>query len=332
MQFDQMRRRNFITLLGGAAAGWPLAARAQQPASKRPLIGFLGAASKEGGRYYSGFSLGMRDLGYMEPRDYVFEDRYADGDMGRLPLLAQELVTLKPDVIVASSTAGAVAVKHLTASIPIVCVGLSDPIGMGLVTSESRPGTNVTGTLLRLPGLTGKQLEIAVELMPKVSKIGVLFNVSNLSNAIQWREAESAGPTLGINVVPAEVRRADDVGPAFQAFLRDGVTIVIVLLDAMFLTARRQIAAFALVSRLPTIFGAREHVEDGGLVSYGVSQHANYRRAASYVDKILKGERAADLPIEFPTKVELVINLATAKALGTSIAPTLLARADEVIE
>ena len=252
-----MKRREFITLLGGAAA-WPLAARAQQSASKRLLIGFLGAASKaSGGRYYGGFTIGMRDLGYLEGRDYLFEERYADGEVTRLPLLAEEMVRLKPDVIVSSNTAAAVATKRVTDSIPIVCATLTDPVGVGLVASESRPGTNVTGILLRLPGLTGKQLEIAADLVPMLpSKVGVLLNVSNPANAVQWREAESAAATLDLSLAPTEVASPDNMGPAFQAFSRDRVGIVLVFLDAMFFTARRQIAAFALTSRLPTIFGA----------------------------------------------------------------------------
>ena len=274
----------------------------------------------------------MRELGYMEGRDYVFQDRYADGDFARLPLLAEELVRLKPDVIVAGVLAATLAAKQATASIPIVGINLTDPVGAGLVASEARPGTNVTGTIVRLDGLTGKQLEIARDLVPGTSRIGVLNNVNNPASVVQLREAELAAAKLGLSLVPVEIRTADDVAPAFQKLLREGATIVLVLGDAAFLAWRRRIPAFSLASRLPSVFSFREHVEDGGLMSYGIDLRASYRRAAFYVDKILKGEKPADLPIEFPTKLGLVINLSTARALDLSIPPTLLARADEVIE
>jgi putative tryptophan/tyrosine transport system substrate-binding protein len=223
--------------------------------------------------------------------------------------------------------------KHVTPSIPIVGINLTDPIGAGLVASEARPGTNVTGTTVLLEGLTGKQLEIARDLVPGASRIGVLSNVNNpLSSGVQLREAKLAAAKLRLSLVPVDIRTADDVGPAFQKLLREGATIVLVLGDAAFLAWRRRIAAFSLASRLPSVFIFREHVEDGGLISYGIDLRASYRRAAFYVDKILKGEKPANLPIEFPTKLGLVINLATARALGLEISPTLLARADEVIE
>jgi putative ABC transport system substrate-binding protein len=326
-----MKRRAFISLLGGAAA-WPCNGLAQSP-PKRPLIGFLGASSKTAGaRYYSGFLLGMRDLGYLEGRDYGFEDRYADGDVSRLPLLAEELVRLKPDVIVAATTPGTLAVKQATASIPIVGVNLTDPVRFGLVTSEARPGTNVTGILYRLEGLTEKQVELALELVPGTSKIGILVDVSNVASPVQQDEVESAAGKLGVSMAPVDVRTVDEIGVAIQTFVRERARIVLVLASAMFLNARRRIASFALASRLPTVFNFREHVEDGGLISYGIDVRQNNRRAAYFVDKILKGEKPGDLPIEFPTKVELVVNATTAKAIGITIPPTLLARADEVIE
>ena len=327
-------RREFITLLGGAAAAaWPLAARAQQAARERPLIGFLSPSSKAAGqRFYSGFPAGMRELGYVENRDYVIEARYADGDLGQLPMLAEELVKLKPQVIVAGTLPAALSAKQATDRIPIVGMNLADPVRYGLIASEARPGTNVTGTIQRLDGLTGKQLEIARDLLPAVARIGVLVNPNNPFNEMQRREAEAAATKLGISLVMLDVRAVDEVGPAFQSFLREQVSVVFVLADAMFMKTRRSIAAFALASRMPTLYSFREHVEDFGLISYGIDLRESYRRAASYVDRILKGEKPADLPVEFPTKLELVINLATAKALGLAVPPTLLARADEVIE
>jgi putative tryptophan/tyrosine transport system substrate-binding protein len=238
-------RREFITLLGGAAA-WPLAARAQQ--LKRPLIGFLGSASKtSGARYYSGLPQGLKELGLLEGRDYLFEDRYADGVLSRLPSLAEQLVALQPTVLVTSNTAATVAAKRATASIPIVGIAMTDPINVGLIVSEARPGTNVTGVLLRLDGLTGKQLELARDLIPSATNIGVLGNADNPVSAIQRREAEFAAPKLGMNLVPIEVRAAEQIGSAFDMFLRQRVSFVLVLIDAMFVTVRRQIATFALV-------------------------------------------------------------------------------------
>src|SRR5262249_8323897 len=283
-----MNRREFITLLGGAAAGWPSNGLAQSP-PKRPLICFLGASSKAAGaRYYGGFSLGMRELGYLEGRDYGFEERYADGDASRLPLLAEELVRLKPDVIVAATTPGTLAAKQATASIPIVGVNLTDPVGFGLVTSEARPGANVTGILFRLEGLTEKQVEIALDLMPGASNMGILVDVTNPSNPLQRRELEAAAGKSGVNITAIDVRTVDEIGAAIRTFVRERASIMIVLGAALFVNARRQIAAFALASRLPTVYNFREHVEDGGLISYGVAWRKTTRRAAYFVDRILK--------------------------------------------
>jgi putative ABC transport system substrate-binding protein len=328
-----MQRRGFITLLGGAvAASWPLAGLAQTP-PRRPLIGFLAPSSQAtGGRYYGGFPQGMRELGYLENRDYVLEARYADGDQARLPLLAEELIRLKPDLIVASTMAATLASQHATTSIPIVGVTLVDPVGMGLVTSEARPGSNVTGTLFSVEGMAGKRVEIARDVLPSVTKIGYLLYANAPTNEVTLREAEPAAAKLGVSLAPVEVRTADEVGAAFQTFLRERASIVIVSADPMLAGARRRVAAVALVSRLPTVYFIREAVEDGGLISYGTDLRQNFRRAAYYADRILKGAKPADLPIEFPTKLEIVINLAIAKALGIEIPPTLLARADEVIE
>src|SRR6516165_798799 len=320
-----MRRREFITLLGGAAASWSSNGLAQSP-PKRPLICFLGASSKAAGaRYYGGFSLGMRELGYLEGRDYGLVDRYADGDASRLPSLAEDLVRLKPDVIVAATTPGAVAAKQATASIPIIGVNLTDPVGFGLVTSEARPGANVTGILFRLEGLSGKQVEIALDLMPGASKMGILVDVTNPTNMLQRREVEVAAGKSAVGITAVDVSTVDEIAAAIQTLVHERASIVIVLGAALFVNARRRIAAFALASRLPTVFNFREHVEDGGLISYGVDLRQNFHRAAYFVDKILKGAKSGELPVEFPTKVELVVNVTTAKAIGLTIPPALLA-------
>jgi putative ABC transport system substrate-binding protein len=235
-------------------------------------------------------------------------------------------------VIVAATTPGALAAKGATGSIPIVGVNLTDPVGFGLVVSEARPGGSVTGILYWLEGLTGKQMEIAFDIMPGANKMGILVDATNPSNELQRRELEAAARKSGMNITTVDVRTVDEIGDAIQTFVRERASIVVVLGAALFVNARRRIAAFALASRLPTVFNFREHVEDGGLISYGVDLRQNFRRAAYFVDRILKGAKPADLPIEFPTKVELVVNATTAKAIGVAIPPALLARADEVIE
>jgi putative ABC transport system substrate-binding protein len=325
-----MKRRAFITLLCSATA-WPLAAHGQQTA--KPVIGFLSSSSKAVTQQnFDSFAQGMHEFGYEEGRNCVIEQRYADGSSSRLPQLAQELLNLQPKVIVADSTPGTLATKRATSTTPIVGLNLTDPVGLGLVASVAHPGTNVTGTLIRVEGLSGKLLEIALDLVPRANKIGILLNPSNPSNIVQRREVEVAAAGLGVSVAPVEVRNICELGPAFQTFAREGAIIVVVFTDALLINARREIAELALKARLPTIYARRDFVEDGGLVSYGINQRETYHRAAYYVDRILKGEKPADLPIEFSTKLELVINRATAKVIGLDIPPTILARADEVIE
>jgi putative tryptophan/tyrosine transport system substrate-binding protein len=328
-----MKRREFFGVLGGAAASLLPRSGWAQTFPKRPVIGLLAASSKGTGmRFYGGFTQGMREFGYLEDREYTLEGRYADGDFVRLPLLAEDLVRLQPSVIIASNSAGALALKQRTANIPIVVASLNDPVGSGLVVSEARPGMNVTGIRTHLEGLPGKQLEIARELVGADGKIAVLFNAKNPSNDWQRQDVGAVAARLGIPVVPFGVRTADEAGPAVQMIAREGLSVAIVLTDAMMLSVRRQIAAYALASHLPTIFGWREHVEDGGLISYGTDLYSRFHRAAYFVDRILKGAKPDELPIEFPTKLELVINLTTAKAIGLTVPPALLIRADEVIE
>jgi putative ABC transport system substrate-binding protein len=331
-----IRRREFVFTLGGATTAWPLAARGQPTAeafTRRPAVGFLAAGSKAANRpFYDSLPQGMRELGYVEGRDYEFVYRYADGDLARLPALAQEVVRLAPKVIVAAPGSAVLAARKATASIPIVGINMFDPVGMGLLENEARPGSNVTGVLVRVPGQAGKQLEIARDAVTGARRIGVLGNLDEASNVLQWRETEAAAVKSGMTLSLIEARAPDEISAAFGKLASERPDVVIVLGQVTFVTMRRQIAAFALAARLPTVYSFREHVEDGGLISYGINLRANYRRAAFYVDRILKGENPANLPVEFPTKVELVVNVATAKALGLAIPTSLLARADEVIE
>ena len=327
-----MRRRVFLASLAAFAAAWPPSGPAQTP--PRRLIGVLLAGTKASQvRAFSSFPQGMRELGYVEGRDYVIEERYAEADLTRLPTLANEIVRLKPDVIVTSTSVAALPVAQATASIPIVAVNLVDPVGLGLAGSEARSGTNVTGTLFRLPGMTEKLLEIGLDLIPGATKIGVLVLTGATGGGlVQQREIEAAIAKSKLKLIPAEVLARDQIGRAFQSLAHAGAEIVVAGLDVRIVAWRRQIAAFALATRLPTIFSVRENVEDGGLVSYGINGPASYHRAAYFVDRILRGAKPTDLPIEFPTKLELVINLTTAQAIGVAIPPALLARADDVIE
>jgi len=335
-----MRRREFITLLGGAAAAWPLAARAllggaismQTPplalaeiSGRRPLIAVLvGGSSTLSSRYVSGLAQGMQELGYVEGRDFDIVYRYAEGDLTRLSELADELVRLRPDVVVSGTTGGILAVKQAAPGIPIVGVALTDPVGFGLAASHARPGGQVTGILITLDTLPGKQLELVLEVMRGATRIGLLGSTVNPISAVTRRNAESAAAALGVKLVPVEVRSPDDFDRAFRTLQDERVEIVLVLQEAMFLSERRRIGALAAAARLPTMYSFREHVVDGGLMSYGTSLRDIYRRTATYVDKILKGAA--------PTKLELVVNLATAKAIGLMIPESFLVRADEVIE
>jgi putative ABC transport system substrate-binding protein len=278
------------------------------------------------------FRRGLQQLGYVEGRDVEIVYRYADGDPGRLPALAVELVKLKPDVIVTTSTSAALAAKQATTTVPIISAILTDPIGRGLAASEARPGGNVTGIEWTLKGLTAKQLELAREVIPQTSTVGLLVQMKSASNPPQRRDAEAAANVLGIRLVPIDVDLPEGLGTAFKAFAGEHVDWVLVLGSSLFESERERIAALATSLRLPTIFALREHVEAGGLISYGIDVAANHERAAYYVDKVLKGAKPSDLPIEFPTKLVLTINLNTAKKLGVKIPPILLASADEVIE
>jgi len=324
-----MNRREFITIVSSAAA-WPLVARAEI-STKRPLIAVLSAIIKENNAPLNDFVQSLKELGYVDGVNVDIVYRFAEGHLDRFPELAAEMVGLKPDVILATVTPAAVATKLLTTSIPIVCPLLADAIDLGLIANEARPGENVTGVSFRTQGLTSKQVELALQMIPDVVKIGYLVNIAS-GVIIDRQELESTCQRLDIKAVPAEVRSPNDLDAAFQSLANDHVQAVIVLVDGMLFSERKRIAALAAATRLPAIYGFRDHVDAGGLASYGVNLSENFHRAASYVNKILKGAKPGDLPVEFPTKLELIVNNKAAKALGLEIPPSVLVRADEVIE
>jgi putative ABC transport system substrate-binding protein len=326
-----MRRREFITLLGGAAAAWPLAARAQQ-AGKIRTIGLLSPASRSPSTGSTALFDALAELGWIEGKNVVFERRYAENRLERLPELAAELVRLNVDVIVAIGTLGPLAAKRATSTIPIVMTAAGDPLGTGLVASLARPGGNVTGMSLMAPDLGGKRLELLRELLPGLARVAVLWNAANPYPAIVFKETQAAGRTLGIEVQSLEVRGPDDFDGAFDTARKQRPDALITVEDPLTFSHQKRIADFATGQQLPSLYGLREFVSAGGLMSYGANNADLFRRAAGYIDKILKGAKPADLPVQQPTTFELVINLKTAKALGLEVPPTLLARADEVIE
>jgi len=324
-------RREFITLFGGATA-WPLGVIAQV-STKRPLVGLVnGQSSASAAPVVTAFVQRMQELGYVAGRDIDIAYRYADGDPARGPALADEMVRLKSDVVVTSNTQLAIAMKQATAAIPIVAANITDPVAFGLVASHARPGGNVTGILSTLDTLPEKQLALAAEVVRGTVKMAMLVDAGFQAHAIQRKGADAAAAALAIELLPIAVSSPDDFDGAFQSFARQRVSVVLVLQGPMFLDERHRIAMLAIAARLPTMFGFREHVEAGGLMSYGIDLRGNLRRAAELVDKILKGTKPSDLPVELPTKFELAINLKTAKALGIDVPLHLQQLADEVIE
>jgi putative ABC transport system substrate-binding protein len=324
-----VKRREFITLLGGAAA-WPLAARAQQ-ATKLPTIGYLGSATlATESQRMAAFVQRLRELGWVEGRTVVIDYRWAEGRTERYAEIAAEFVRLKVDVIV--TVGGAVAAaKQATATIPIVFAGAGDPVGSGMVASLAQPGGNVTGLSVQSTDLAGKRLEILREIFPDVRRLAIIGNVEYAATVLEMGEAQAAARALGLEVARSEIRRAEDIAPAFEA-LKGAAQALYVCADATINANHARINTLALGARLPTMHGVRDYVEVGGLMAYGPNLPDLYRRAANYVDKILRGAKPADLPVEQPTKFDLVINLVTARALGLEMPATLLARADEVIE
>ena len=332
MEFDQLHRREFITLLGGAAAAWPLAARAQR-AGNVWRIGMLDTTSAAlNAANVDAFREGLRQLGYIEGQNIVIEYRSADGRIERFPELAAEIVSRKVDVIVTRGTPAALAAKHATATISIIMAASGEPVGAGIVASLARPGGNVTGLSAFVTELTAKRIELLREVRPQIARIALLDNMSNLSVPAQWEELKRATRSLGIESQLLDVRRPEDLGRAFDAASSQRVDALAVGNDSVVIANRRRVAQLEVMHRLPAIYASREFVDAGGLFSYSVHYPDLYRRAATYVDKIFKGAKPAELPVEQPTKFELVINLTTAKALGLTVPPSLLARADEVIE
>jgi putative ABC transport system substrate-binding protein len=326
-----MKRRDFITLLGGAAASWPLAARAQQ-ASKLPTIGFLGESTPSSqGPLFAAFMQRLRELGWIEGRTVAIELRWGEGRNERFAEFAAEFVGLGVDVIVASGTANVVAAKRATAVIPIVFAAAGNPVGSGLVASLAQPGGNLTGLSTQAVDLAGKRLEFLREVIPGPGRLAIMGNIGNPSIVLEMDELKAAARTLGFAIVVFEIQKTEDIVPAFEA-LKGRADALYVVTDALVTANRFRINTLALGTRLPTMSGNPAFVEVGALMSYGPNSPALFRRAADYVDKILRGAKPADLPVEQPTKFDLVINLITAKALGLTIPPSLLARADEVIE
>jgi ABC-type uncharacterized transport system substrate-binding protein len=326
-------RREFLSALGVTAVAWPIGAGAQALTKKRVLIGWLsGSASKVAGLFADDFLNGMRDLGYVDGRDFDLASRYAEGFGDRLPVLAQEIVGLKPNVIVAAAVNAAVPAHSATSVIPIVCPALADAVHLGLITSEARPGGNVTGIEPYVAGLPAKQMEFAREVVPRAKRVGLLTNLQDPKAPPQRQELVSAAKTAEMTIAEADINSPDEIEGAVEELANSRVDVVIVLQTGLLLSVGRQIAESAAAKRLPTVYGYREHVLDGGLISYGVDLRWCYRRGAYFVDKILHGTPPGELPVEFPTKMTLSINLKTAKELGLTVAPSLLATADEVIE
>jgi putative tryptophan/tyrosine transport system substrate-binding protein len=329
-----MRRREFITLVGGAAAAWCSVAGAQSR-RKRPVIATLATGTptqRKGLPFSASFFNGLRELGYIEGRDFDMVARLAASN-DDLPKVAEELIQLDPDVILAAASVNALAAKRATSTIPIVVAALGNPAALGLSENDfRRPSGNLTGIMPYVWGLPAKQLEIAREIVPGAQKIGIVHDTSDIKATGQWDEINAAAANFEIKIVMADARKPEDVEPAFRNFKAEHVDVVIVLQANFLVLERANIATAAAATRIPTICGYRELVEAGALISYGIDLVDCFHRAATFVYKILKGTPVAHLPIEFPTKLELVINLKTAKALGITVPPSLLARANEVIE
>ena len=326
-----MRRRDVITLLAGGAAMWPLGAGAEQ-SPKLPTIGFLGAGTPTvWSPWTAAFLQRLHELGWIEGRTISIEYRWAEGRSERYAEIATELVRLKVDVIVTGGAEAVIAAKRATTVIPIVFGVAADPLGTGLVASLARPGGNVTGLSVQFTDLAGKRLELLREVIPGLRRLAIMANVASPSAALEMREAQATARALGLDVTPSELRRAEDIAPAFET-LKGRVEALYVCSDPLVVTNSSRISTLAIAVRLPTMHGIREHVEVGGMMSYGPNFPDLWRRSGDYVDKILRGATPASIPVEQPTKFDFVINLTTAKALGLEIPPKLLALADKVIE
>jgi ABC-type uncharacterized transport system substrate-binding protein len=328
-----MKRREFIALIGGAAA-WPLAARAQESERVRRVgvLTNLAADDPEGQVRNTAFAQALAQLGWTVGHNLRIEHRWAAGDAERIRRYAAELVALAPDVILATGAAGVAPVLHATRTVPVVFVLVPDPVGAGFVHSLARPGGNATGFVQYDYGLSGKWLELLKEIAPRVTRAGVLRDAAITAGVGLWGAIQAVAPSLGVEVSPVNVRDADEIERAVAHFARSPDGGLIITGSALAVVHRHLIITLATNYQLPAVYFQRTFVADGGLISYGADVLDQYRRAAGYVGRILKGEKPADLPVQAPTKYELVINLKTAKALGIDVPPILLARADEVIE
>jgi putative ABC transport system substrate-binding protein len=326
-----MKRRAFIALVGGLAAFSPFAARAQHP-DRLPTIGFLGATTPAtANQWVSAFVARLQELGWIEGRTVTIEYRWAEANTERYAEIATELVDHKVDVIVTWASAPVLAAKHATAVVPIVFAAQMDPVGAGVVASLARPGGNVTGLSLQQTDTAAKRLEFLRELVPNLRRLAIMANIGAAGAILERREIEATARTLDLEATILEIRQADDIAPALEA-LKGHIDALYVATDPLVFSNRVRINGLAQDARLPTIYGSREYVEAGGLMSYGPSYTDLFRRAADYVDKILRGAKPGDIPVEQPTRFELIVNLKTAKALGLDVPPAMLARADEVIE
>src|SRR5215472_16773260 len=324
-----MRRRDFINAVTGAATIWPLSVRAQ-PRGKLPTIGFLGADESAFSPWTSAFVARLRELGWIENRTIAIEYRWSEGRTERYAEIAAEFVRLNVDVIVTVGSA-VPTVKEATAVIPIVFAVAIDPVGSGLVASLAKPGGNVTGLSLQATNLAGKRLELLREIVPQLRRLGIIFNVGNAQPVLEMGETQAAARMLGLDVAPLVIQRAEDIAPAFAA-VKAQADALYVAIDQLMVANLTRILTLALGEGLPTVFSTRDFVRAGGFMSYGPSYSDMFRRSADYVDKILRGTKPGDIPVEQPTKFELVVNLKTAKALGLTIPESFLLRADEVIE
>jgi putative tryptophan/tyrosine transport system substrate-binding protein len=326
-----MQRRAFLTLLSGAVV-WPRVATAQ-PAHGRPLIAYLaGGDEATATTYINMLQKGLRELGYVDGTNMDFAARFAAGYVERLPRLAEELVKLNPAIIVPAGVDATVAARKITASIPIVAPVLADPIQLGLVASYNHPGGNVTGIMPYVEGLPGKQMELAREVVPGARVVGALGNLNDPKAVPQLQELVAAARVLGIELVAPEVRVPEDLDAAVQALAASRVEVVIVLQTTMNLVTRRKIALLMAANRLPAVYGYREHIDEGGVISYGINLRWCYYHAAVFVQKILTGTAPGDLPVEFPSRIEMAVNIKAATAIGLKVPETLLVRADEVVE
>jgi putative ABC transport system substrate-binding protein len=327
-----MRRRQFVAILGGVLAAWPFAVRAQH-GGKIPRVGFMGNSTAELEANLVGpFREGLREHGYEEGRNVEIVFRWAEGRYERFPDLIAELIAANVDVIVTAGTPAAAAIKKATSTVPVVLAAVGDPVGSGIVPNLARPGGNITGLGGLAPDLEGKRLELLREVVPDLSHVAFFLNPANDFHTASLRQALVAAQALNIRLQPCEVSRSEDLDTAFASVVKEKPGGLLILADRIFLHNRQRMMDFATEHRLPSVNAYRELVEAGGLTSYGPSYEDMHRRAADYVDRILKGARPGDLPIEQPTKFTLVVNLKAAKALGLNVSPALLARADEVIE